>query len=74
MNDYFAGHLARERQADRLREIEHDELVARAHRAHLDGEAPAPPRAQAVSRTRRRPWDLLGRLGPARIADRAHRP
>ncbi len=33
MNDYFAGNLARERQADFMREIAHDELVAQARRA-----------------------------------------
>ncbi len=37
MNDYFAGNLARERQADYLREIAHDELVAQARRAAESG-------------------------------------
>ncbi len=32
MNDYFAGNLGRERQADFLREIAHDKLVAQARR------------------------------------------
>jgi hypothetical protein len=33
MNDYFASQLARERQADFVREVEHDELAARVHLA-----------------------------------------
>jgi hypothetical protein len=31
MNDYFASWLAHERQADYVREVEHDELVAQVH-------------------------------------------
>jgi hypothetical protein len=31
MNDYFASWLAHERQADYVREVEHDELAAQVH-------------------------------------------
>ncbi|MGZ6269958.1 MAG: hypothetical protein ACXWMU_05255 [Candidatus Limnocylindrales bacterium] len=40
MND-FALRLAQERQADYLREVQHDELVAQAHR--LPAESSRPP-------------------------------
>lgn len=74
MNDYFAGSLARERQADYLREVERDELAAQVHRAQLDGDAPAPPPARVAYRRQRRIWSLLERLRPAQLADRARRP
>lgn len=74
MNDYFAGRLAHERQADHLREVEHDELVALAHGAQSPREAPAPSQARVGHPAQRRLWSFLGRFGPERIAARSDRP
>lgn len=72
MNDYVAGALGRERQADYLREVAHDELVARHRRA--EAEAAVADRAQAVLPAPHRWRGLLGRLAPSRLAMRLHRP
>jgi hypothetical protein len=61
MNDYFAGNLARERQADYLREIAHDELVAQVHRA-AEAVAPATDRDSVAHPAHLRLRALLGRL------------
>jgi hypothetical protein len=74
MNDYFASSLAREHQADLLREVAHDELAALARRARSDGQTPAASRAHLPHPTQDRLWTLLHRLGPARLAGHTHRP
>jgi hypothetical protein len=49
MNDYFAAGLAHERQADYLREVEHDELVAQVHPVDRPSYAPVPDRSTGGS-------------------------
>jgi len=74
MNDYFVGSLARERQADFMREIAHDELAAQTHGARSDGQAPAVSPAHLPHPVQDRLRTVLHRLGPARLAGHAHRP
>ena len=46
MNDFFLGALARERQGDYMREVEHDELAARLHQTQEPPEVSASARAR----------------------------
>jgi hypothetical protein len=64
MNDYFVGRLARERQADYVREVEHDELVAQARRTAINSD----PRQQISDRQVVPPSHLLLRRLLARVA------
>lgn len=77
MNDYFAGKLAGERQADYLREVEHDELVAQLHRAEAeaDAEADAPvgDRSAVAPPVHHRWRNLLAHLALSRLAAHSHR-
>jgi len=73
MNDYFAGNLARERQAEYLREVAHDELVAQVHRA-TEADAPAADRASTARAAQLRVRALLDHLAPSRLAARGDRP
>jgi hypothetical protein len=75
-NDYVAGALMRERQADYQREIEHDELVAEAHRSDADRDpgadadgAPVAPHPVGRGHERRFRW-----LMDPRSMTHAHRP
>ncbi len=73
MNDYFAGSLAHERHADYLREVEHDELVARVQRpTEIDAGGAEPG---SVAHPTGSWWrSLLTHLVPSRLAARSHRP
>jgi hypothetical protein len=64
VNDYISGGLARERQADYLRQVERDELAALVHRARADRAAAiaAPASTRVVARRHHRWRDLLGHL------------
>jgi hypothetical protein len=73
MNDFFAGRLAHERQADYFREVQHDELVAQVHGAASEGSAPTSAQAHLAHPARHRLRSLLDRLGPARILARGQR-
>ena len=73
MNDYVAGLLARERQADYMREIAHDELAALVHRAS-EADAPAGDGPPVEHSAQLRLRGLLGRLAPSRLAARGDRP
>jgi hypothetical protein len=74
MNDFVAGRLAHERQADYLREVAHDELAAACHR--VDGAADVPPdKGDIVEQPTRRRWRVtLGRLAPSWVVGRDGRP
>lgn len=74
MNDYFAGGLARERQADYMREVEHDELVAQVHRGEPEAHVPKADRSRVTPQAHRRWRDLIEHLAPSRWAARSHRP
>jgi hypothetical protein len=73
MNDYFAGNLARERQADFMREIAHDELVARARLA-AETVTPEGERYSVAHPALHRLLALLGRRAPWRLGVPGHRP
>jgi hypothetical protein len=73
MNDYFAGKLAGERQADYMREVEHDELVAQLHRAEAEADAPVGDRSAVSPPVHHRWRDLLGHLALSRLAAHSHR-
>ncbi len=74
MNDYFAGRLAHERQADFMREIARDELAAEARRARSGEAATEASEADLALPVQRRVSALLLRFGPARLVARGHRP
>ncbi|MFI5254484.1 MAG: hypothetical protein ACHQ15_03410 [Candidatus Limnocylindrales bacterium] len=59
MNDFVAGVLARERQADYMREVEGDELAALAHRAPEGGPAPTGTSRASAAAHHHRWHDLL---------------
>lgn len=73
MNDYVAGGLAHQRQADYMREIAHAELVAQVHLAS-EVDAPAGDRALVARTVPPRLRELLGRFAPSRLAARSDRP
>lgn len=81
MNDYAIGRLARERQADYMREVERDELVAQLHRAEAAAAAGmpvaggplvagGPPVTRPVHHLWRR---VLAHLAPSHLAAHGHR-
>jgi hypothetical protein len=74
MNDFVAGRLAHERQADYLRQVAHDELAAEFHRT--DGAADLhPDKDDIVEQPTRRWWRVtLGRLAPSWVVGRDGRP
>ncbi len=73
MNDYVAGNLARERQADYLREVAHDDLVAQARR-RAEVAAPGRDRHSGLHPAHRRWRALIARRAPSRLATLGDRP
>jgi hypothetical protein len=76
MNDYIVGSLASDRQAGFIREVEHDELVAQAHRdpegsAAVSQGADRPPLDPPVPHGWRR---LRALIYPSRPNVHGHRP
>ncbi len=69
MNDYFAGELGRGRQADYMRQVENDELVAEFRRGEA-AKAAAEPRTGHHLGERWRA--MLGHLVGTRHAPRRH--
>lgn len=78
MNEYFIHRLARERQVEYLRQVEHDELVMLAHLATRDRalRAPTPERAPITREAVRAHhlWrDMIGHLAHPRMHLPGHR-
>jgi hypothetical protein len=76
MNDYFAGGLARERQADYMREVERDALAARLHRAvaETDTDRSIADRPRILSPLRHGWRRFVARLASPPPAGHPHRP
>lgn len=73
MNDYFAGKLAGERQADYLREVAHDQLLAQVHRAEADAQALAAGHSTVAPPMHHRWRHRLGQLALTRVRAHGHR-
>ena len=76
MNEYFIHRLARERQAEYLRESAHDELVVLAHLATGDRAltTPTPERAPIALQAHHLWRGLLGHLVHPRMHTPGGRP
>ncbi len=76
MNDYFAGALARERQADYQREVDKDHLAALAHATAKEQEADPTidHRPDVPAPARHRWWRAFQRRARSGLIPHAHRP